>query len=158
MATISFKTFPYGDGSYDVYAFNNKHEHTLIKDSFDYADAVALEREREKDKKQNREHKTLAVFRIGYCKEDFRSLFNLLDMALDIKHNDPEREPKLRLLLPFADKWDVSGVDFTEELWEESEFLHKLLKDRHDDLTYATETESGHYNGKRESQYNFNED
>ena len=161
MATISFETFKYGDGSYDVFAYTNEHESTIIRDYIDYEQKL-------KQKKAEAERvgktiqgetiaKVLCVVKFGYTQEDLQDLFFSLNEAIKIKLDDPEREAKIKALLPFLDKWDINNNSFNKELWEETEFLCQLRKDNHDCYMLSNKTKSGHVLANKESVYNKDE-
>lgn len=161
MATISFETFEYGNGSCDVFAYTNEYESTIIKDYFDYERELKQKQEEAKNvgrTVQGEIIKSVLIIKWSYSQKDFQDLFSLLNEAIKIKLDDPERESKIKNLLPFVDKWDVSNNTFNKELWEETEFLSLLRKDNHNYYTLSKETKSGRVLSSNESVYDKDND
>lgn len=162
MATISFKTRPYGDGSYDVFAYTNEHESTIIKDCIDYTQELKRKEDEAKSVGRVIQGETIAgvlcIIKLGYKPEELQDIFSLLNKAIKIKLDDPEREAKIKALLPFVDKWDINSSSFNKELWEETEFLNELIKDNHDIYLLAKEAKSGRVLSSKKSAYNEDND
>ncbi len=152
----------YGDGSYDVFTYTNKHESTIIWDYIYYTQELKRKEEEIKNVGRVVQGETitgvLCVVKYGYSQKDIQDIFSLLNEAIKIKLDDPEREAKIKALLPFLDKWDINSSSFNKELWEETEFLCQLRKDNHDYYKLSNETKSGRVLSSKKSAYDEDND
>lgn len=74
MATISFETFEYGNGSCDVFAYTNEYESTIIKDYFDYERELKQKQEEAKSVGRTVRGeiiKSVLIIKWSYSQKDF---------------------------------------------------------------------------------------